>query len=253
MRCSGLSRLFVLLALAGTAGVAQAQQAEPTTREGAIAQAQAEKSKTLTPYVPNKGERIALKVENIITGEGRHLHPFFDSAYSGGGFAFGAGYLQHVSPFNYIDVRGSYSLNNYKRAEVEFVAPKLFHRRGHLSVLGGWREATQVKFFGLGNDSPSRRPRELRLPASATVGAPDALADAAISAGSRRLRVGEMVAGTSGRPLSRHRGHPRQRESARCRQHGEIPARAGHGRLRLAHVAWVFTSRGVLRDHRARL
>jgi hypothetical protein len=155
MRCSGLSRLFVLLALAGTAGVAQAQQAEPTTREGAIAQAQAEKSKKLTPYVPNKGEQIALKVENIITGEGRHLHPFFDSAYSGGGFAFGAGYLQHVSPFNYIDVRGSYSLNNYKRAEVEFVAPKLFHRRGHLSVLGGWREATQVKFFGLGNESPS--------------------------------------------------------------------------------------------------
>ena len=124
MRCSGLSRLLVLLALAGTAGVAQAQQAEPTTREGAIAQAQAEKSKTLTPYVPNKGERIAGKFENILTGQGRHLHPFLESAYSGGGFAFGAGYLQHVSPFNYVDVRGSYSLSNYKRAEVEFVAPK---------------------------------------------------------------------------------------------------------------------------------
>jgi len=155
MRCSGLFRLLVLLALVGTASVAQAQQAEPATREGAISQAQAEKAKALRPYVPDKGERIAAKVQNIITGEGRHFHPFFESAYSGGGFAFGAGYLQHVSPFNSVDFRGSYSLNNYKRAEVEFVAPRLFHRRGHLSVLGGWREATQVKFFGLGTDSPS--------------------------------------------------------------------------------------------------
>jgi len=30
------------------------------------------------------------------------------------------------------------------------VAPELFHRRGHLSVLGGWREATQIGFFGTG-------------------------------------------------------------------------------------------------------
>ena len=41
----------------------------------------------------------------------------------------------------------------YKRAEVEFTAPRLFHRRGSLSVLGGWREATQVGFYGLGPDT----------------------------------------------------------------------------------------------------
>ena len=154
MRCSGLSRLLVLLALAGTAEC-RAGAASGAGHKGRGDRSGAGgKSKALTPYVPDKGERIAAKVQNIITGEGRHFHPFFDSAYSGGGFAFGAGYLQHVSPFNSVDFRGSYSLNNYKRAEVEFVAPRLFHRRGHLSVLGGWREATQVKFFGLGTDSP---------------------------------------------------------------------------------------------------
>src|SRR5262249_44902086 len=62
----------------------------------------------------------------------------------------GAGYTHHVSSFNFVDVRGSYSIRSYKRLEAEFVAPELFHRRGKLSVLGGWREATQIGFFGTG-------------------------------------------------------------------------------------------------------
>ena len=47
----------------------------------------------------------------------------------------------------------SYSILGYKRAEVEFVAPRLFNRRAHLSVLGGWREATQVGFYGIGTNT----------------------------------------------------------------------------------------------------
>ena len=49
-----------------------------------------------------------------------------------------------------LDVRGSYTILGYKRIEAEFTAPRLFHRRGSLSVLGGWREATQAAFYGLG-------------------------------------------------------------------------------------------------------
>jgi outer membrane protein assembly factor BamA len=55
-----------------------------------------------------------------------------------------------VSAYNYIDVRGSYTIRGYKRVEAEFVAPRIFKRRGQLSILGGWREATQVGFYGLG-------------------------------------------------------------------------------------------------------
>ena len=29
----------------------------------------------------------------------------------------------------------------------------MFNRRGELSLLGGWREATQVGFYGIGPDS----------------------------------------------------------------------------------------------------
>ena len=52
-----------------------------------------------------------------------------------------------------VDVRGSYTFSGYKRAEAEFVAPRLFNRRGALSLLGGWREATEVGFYGLGTDT----------------------------------------------------------------------------------------------------
>jgi hypothetical protein len=58
-----------------------------------------------------------------------------------------------VSPYNTLDVRGSITFIGYKRLEAEFIAPELFNRRGHLSVLGGWREATQVGFYGFGMTS----------------------------------------------------------------------------------------------------
>ena len=50
-------------------------------------------------------------------------------------------------------MRGSYTITGYKRVEAEFIAPRLFNRRGTLSVLGGWREATQVGFYGIGTDT----------------------------------------------------------------------------------------------------
>ncbi len=147
------SILLALVAIVGSAGIADAQQPEPTTRTAVIEQAKAEKAGSLTPYVPNRGERLGARIERVLTGEGRHGHPFFESAYSGGGFALGAGYLQHVSPYNFVDVRGSYSVKGYKRGEIEFRAPRLFHRRGDLSLLVGYREATEVRFFGRGMDT----------------------------------------------------------------------------------------------------
>ena len=140
---------------AATATTALAQ--EPPTREAAIEQAQAEKSKTLHPYELSTGERLMGKAEQILTSTATNWHPYFESAYPGGGFAFGSGYTRHVSPYNTIDVRGSYTLLGYKRAEAEFLAPRLFHRRGRLSVLGGWREATQAAFYGLGTNTTDAR------------------------------------------------------------------------------------------------
>jgi hypothetical protein len=131
---------------------AAARAQEPQTREALIEQEQANKASDLKPATLSKGEQIVNRLqESFLTNEA--LHAFWQSAYAGGGFTLGAGYLKHVSPYNYVDLRGSITFSGYKRIEAEFVAPELFNRRGNLSAIGGWREATQVGFYGFGMTS----------------------------------------------------------------------------------------------------
>jgi hypothetical protein len=125
----------------------------PQTRQAAIEQEQAARVPQLHPYKPNKGEEIFERVDTILQGGNLRWHPFFENAYSGGGFTLGVGHINYVSGYNFIDLRGSWTLKNYKRLEGEFVAPRMFNRRGHLSVLGGWREAPEVGFYGIGPDT----------------------------------------------------------------------------------------------------
>ncbi len=145
----------VVALTAGLASSVAAQTPEPQTREAEIAQAKAEKANDLHPYVPSKFEGLMNRAEDILVNGVPRWHPFFESAYSGGGVTVGAGYAHHVSPYNMIDMRGTYTALGYKRIEVAFTAPRLFHRRGSLSLLGGWREATQAAFYGLGMSSSS--------------------------------------------------------------------------------------------------
>jgi hypothetical protein len=137
---------------AAEAGTPQAAP-QAGTRQAEIEREQAEKNGKLHPYVASKAEAVFNRLDTILEGGSLRWHPFFDSAYSGGGFTLGMGYNSYVSAYNMIDVRGSYTIRGYKRAEVEFVAPRMFKRRGHLSVLGGWREATDVGFYGIGADT----------------------------------------------------------------------------------------------------
>jgi hypothetical protein len=141
--------------LLGAPTSARAQQTGADTRAGQIARQQQEKATQAAPYEPNKAEIWVKKLEEqFITGS-LHWHPFFTSAYSGGGFTLGAGYATHLGSYNTLDVRGSYTPSGYIRLESEFIAPRLFDRRGVLSVLGGWREATEVGFYGIGTASTS--------------------------------------------------------------------------------------------------
>jgi surface antigen Omp85-like protein len=137
----------VILALVIFAGAANAQ--EGSTRAEVIERAQAEKATRLHPPAPTKIEKYMNEAQNMLT-VGLRAHPYFQSAYSGGGFTLGAGYRMPVSSYNTVDVRGSLTFSGYKRLETEFLAPRLFRRQGRLSVIGGWREATQVGYYGLG-------------------------------------------------------------------------------------------------------
>lgn len=132
--------------------VTSARAQEPATREAAIEQEQSDKVQDLHPYVPGKVEQFMNRADQVLT-TGLRWHPFFQNAYSGGGFTLGVGYAYHLSSYNVWDFRGSYTIKGYKRFETEFIAPRLFKRRGKLSVLAGWREATEVGFYGLGTNT----------------------------------------------------------------------------------------------------
>ena len=149
-----MGRLLIPLIAVGalsTASLARAQDAPAaTSRAALIADEEAQKAQTLKPAAPGKAEAYVARISDAFLSGTMHWHAFWQNAYSGGGFTLGAGYLTHVSSYNFMDVRGSVTFSGYKRVESEFIAPELFGRRGRLSVLGGWREATQVNFFGIG-------------------------------------------------------------------------------------------------------
>jgi hypothetical protein len=131
----------------------------PATRAALIEQAQSEKAAAVRPYEPGKVEQVLNNIEASLLSGAIHVHPFFESAYAGGGFTLGAGYAQHVSSYNVLDLRGSITLSGYKRIEAAFMAPRLFGAPAGLTLIGGWREATRVGFYGIGNEHTSSADR----------------------------------------------------------------------------------------------
>ena len=144
----------VLVLASWQSAPASAQETETPTRTSLIEQAQAEKARALQPYTPGAAEKYLDYAENYLLNGKLTWHPFFHSAYAGGGFTMGAGYLKHIGPYNILDMRGSITPSGYKRIEAQFLAPAFLGRQATLSLVGGWREATQVGFYGFGSDSP---------------------------------------------------------------------------------------------------
>jgi hypothetical protein len=138
--------------LVGSAGPVRAQSPEPETRQAVIETAAAEKATDLKPYEVTTAEKWVMRIERRFTNQVVRLHPFLEPAYSGGGFTVGSGYTFHPSEYGTLDVRGSYSVKSYKLAEAEFNLPRLFNRRAELNLRGGWRDATEVAFHGIGMD-----------------------------------------------------------------------------------------------------
>src|SRR5690349_9499994 len=89
MRTRSTTIPAVLLTLCAAHGWAQVPATD--TRASVVSQAQAAKSAELHPYVRGKAEAYLDRAETILT-TGARLHPYFESAYSGGGFTLGAGY-----------------------------------------------------------------------------------------------------------------------------------------------------------------
>jgi len=154
------TRLAQLPLLAGLALVvpttarAQVDAGNATTRAEVIAAEQAAKAKDLKPYTPSGIERRVQSLQNLLIEQPGGLYPLFDSVYSGGGFTLGAGYRQFYGDRTHADLKGLYSISNYKLVEVS--TDSWGHAQGRLDLHArvGWRDATQVAFHGVGLDSP---------------------------------------------------------------------------------------------------
>jgi hypothetical protein len=90
------------------------------------------------------------------------LYPWFDSVYSGGGLTGGAGYRTFVNDRRFVDVRGLYSTKNYKLIEVATGAAGTA-RPVAVHFTGGWRDATAVSFFGVGQDTTQAAQTSFRM------------------------------------------------------------------------------------------
>lgn len=150
-----LGRLAGTLAVTGalaTAAPADAQTspAGTDTRAGQIAAAQAEKAREARAYRPPFIERIIQEIDEHLTARQVKWHPFYGHAYPGAGLTAGVGYMFHTGDYDTLDVRAAMSLNQSKRAEMEFTMPRLFARRAILTAKAGWREGREQAFFGLG-------------------------------------------------------------------------------------------------------
>jgi hypothetical protein len=122
-------------------------------RADLIAQAQAEKAQQLKPYEPGRAERLALQVKRRLFETPEGFYPWFDSVYSGGGLTGGAGYKKFYGDRTFWDARGLFSVKGYKLAELTTDSVGLGHGSLDLHAAVGWRDATQVSYFGVGGDT----------------------------------------------------------------------------------------------------
>jgi outer membrane protein assembly factor BamA len=129
---------------------AQDKVATESTREGSIAAQEAEKARSAQPLPRDKVEEWVLKAEKILLLEPAGFFPYFDSVYPGGSLTGGAGYRQFYGDKSSWEIKGLYSVLNYKLIEGSTVSRD--HWKGKLTFGGrvGWRDATQVGYYGLG-------------------------------------------------------------------------------------------------------
>jgi hypothetical protein len=133
------------------------------SRAASIAAEQAKKAAALKPYEPSAAERKVLALKRELVDLPSGFYPYFASAYSGGGLTLGAGYRQFYGDRTHWDVKGLYSVKNYKFIELSTDSWGHAAGRVDLHLRTGWRDATQVGYWGLGIDSPDDAASNYRM------------------------------------------------------------------------------------------
>jgi outer membrane protein assembly factor BamA len=123
------------------------------SRAAEIVQKQEEKAATAAPYVPTRFEKVMTDIEQSFASPPSGVFPFFGSVYSGGGFTLGAGYRRFYAREAVWELKGLYSIKNYKMIEFGTRAP--WNNNGRLTkgIRVGWRDAPEVGYYGTGMDA----------------------------------------------------------------------------------------------------
>jgi outer membrane protein assembly factor BamA len=125
----------------------------PESRVGRIEARQAEKSKETHPRQSNKAEKYIRRLEGVLLEDTAGLSPALGSIYHGGGLGLGANYRKYFGDNSYWNVKGLYSFQNYKLVEAKAESRDHLGKRLSFGSRLGWRDATQVGYFGLGTNT----------------------------------------------------------------------------------------------------
>jgi hypothetical protein len=148
--------LAALVILAGLCTDAHSQEAGgpgQQSRQGLLAAQQAEKSRNIQPRQPNKAEALVDWIEDVFVEDPSGFYPYLGSVYHGGGLTLGPGYRKYFGDHSFWDIKGLYSVKNYKLLEGRTESRDHLGRRLSFGSRLGWRDATQVGYYGLGTQS----------------------------------------------------------------------------------------------------
>jgi hypothetical protein len=137
--------IFLVFTFAAASVSAQDSRADEIARE------QAEKSKQLRPNVPSGAERTLDWVEGYLT-DPNTVYLTFGGIYPSAGFAPGVA-VRRAMGYSRLNVGGAYSFRNYKLAHASLDFPELANHKLDIETDVRWADATQVPFYGVGNDT----------------------------------------------------------------------------------------------------
>jgi hypothetical protein len=121
------------------------------TRTEELARAQAEKAGRLTPNVATGTEKTLAWLEGHFTDPST-VYLTFGGLYPSAGFAPGAA-LRYAFGQARLNAGGAYSFRAYKSAYASLDFPELFNDKLEIDTDVRWTDATQVPFYGVGNDT----------------------------------------------------------------------------------------------------
>ena len=145
--------LFSVFLMSGALPAQVPTTADAPSREESIALQQAEKARKAEPPKPDKAEAWVRRAEEIFLLDPSGFFPAFESVYHGGGLTVGGGYRQFFGDNSFWQVKGLISVLNYKLVEGAAVSRGHLNQRLTFGTRLGWRDATQVAYYGLGMSS----------------------------------------------------------------------------------------------------